>query len=239
MSPIGSSWGNIDIINECMKHHEIDSCGLDYIIQNHNNEFLEYLSQRDLLPSLRDFSNIIRSQNLKALFIFYELDKNSVIPWCGAFSQAIDIIHDENLDFNRVSSKYKGILHYATSYNNIEICKHIMNSMAIEQIDINDQEFSGKTALYLAVKHDNKEITDLLISHGADVNIKNSSGMTALHRAVKNNNKDIAELLISNGIDINAKTNNGKTALKIAIENNYKEIEDLLISHSTKVTKRS
>ncbi|EAY10838.1 ankyrin repeat protein, putative [Trichomonas vaginalis G3] len=224
MSPIGSSWGNIDIINECMKHHEIDSCGLDYIIQSHNNEFLEYLSQRDLLPSLRDFSNIIRSQNLKALFIFYELDKNSVIPWCGAFSQAIDIIHDENLDFNRVSSKYKGILHYATSYNNIEICKHILNSMAIEQIDINDQEFSGKTALYLAVKHDNKEITDLLISHGADVNIKNSSGMTALHRAVKNNNKDIAELLISHVTNINEHNKKEKSPLYFAVKDANNEL---------------
>ena len=64
------------------------------------------------------------------------------------------------------------------------------------------------------MKHNLKEIIELLISKGADINAKTNEnkelllergGETPLHWAVLNKRKDIGELLISKGADINAK----------------------------------
>ena len=59
----------------------------------------------------------------------------------------------------------------------------------------------------------NKETSNLLISHGANVNESDTYGKIALHYAAEYNRKELAELLISHGANINEKDAEGKTCL--------------------------
>lgn len=68
------------------------------------------------------------------------------------------------------------------------------------QMDINHQDKSGKTPLYLAIEHKNTKLMDLLYSLGADgpdTLLVNSSGWTVLHSAVNTDDLDTLKKLIS------------------------------------------
>ncbi|EAY04552.1 hypothetical protein TVAG_244530 [Trichomonas vaginalis G3] len=231
MSIIGR---NTDIINECMKNNELDRNMLDTVMTSHNNKFLEYLLERDLCkPEDFSFKLIIMSHNLKGVFLLFDKDKDSIIPWCATFPQSIDILRDhiQNLNLTKTDKYDKNILHFACLHNNIEICKLILNSSFADQKFINSFKFPDKTALHYAIKNNNKEMVELLISHGADVNAQNNGSYSPLHYAVTKNCNVLIETLVSHGADINATYGyDNTTALHIAVENNSKEAAQILIS---------
>ncbi|EAY12313.1 hypothetical protein TVAG_161190 [Trichomonas vaginalis G3] len=66
----------------------------------------------------------------------------------------------------------------------------------------------GKAALHIAAYHNSKEITELLISHGANINEKDRNGEAALHIAARENSKETFEVLISHGANIDKKRTN-------------------------------
>ena len=57
----------------------------------------------------------------------------------------------------------------------------------------------GKTPLYRAVEGGHKEVTELLIDHGADPNVDDGHGRTPLHLAQMNFRIEVITLLIENG----------------------------------------
>ncbi|EAY08764.1 ankyrin repeat protein, putative [Trichomonas vaginalis G3] len=228
--------GNTDIINESLKNNTIDKECFVCIAASHNNQFLDYIFERNLFNlDISDFAEIIFSQNIKVAFLMFEKNKDSILPWCAAFPQTLEIFKNEDLDFTKKSIRNETILIVAMIYNNTEICKFLIDSLKDKALDINAQDNDKFSALCYAVKNNNKEIAELLISHGAKVDAADDYGEVPLNIAVQNNNQDLIELLISNKADLNACNKNKITALHVAVENNNIEIMNLLFSHGANV----
>ncbi len=69
---------------------------------------------------------------------------------------------------------------------------------------INQKNIGGATALHIAAREKNLEITQMLIDNGADVNIADNEGWTPLMRASLVGDGDIVELLLSKNADATA-----------------------------------
>lgn len=96
--------------------------------------------------------------------------------------------------------------------------------------NVNKGDDDRLSPLHSAAHNNNKEIAELLISHGAKIDAKTSCfEETPLHIATKNDEKETPlhfavfkehrktiELLISDSADIHAKNDDGESALKIA-----------------------
>ncbi|EAY09498.1 KIAA1223 protein, putative [Trichomonas vaginalis G3] len=95
-----------------------------------------------------------------------------------------------------------------------------------------------RTAIHYAALTNNKETSNLLISHGANVNESDKYGKTALHYTAENNFKETAEILISHDANINEKDKYGQTALHLAINANHKEVAELLVSHGANTNEK-
>ncbi|EAX94157.1 ankyrin repeat protein, putative [Trichomonas vaginalis G3] len=230
--------GNTDIINECLKVNQIDRESILNIIVSHNDELLDYIFDRDInIPKDFDFIYPIISQNMKVVVHMFEKDKNSIIPWCAGIPQTIDIIKNENIDLNKVCLSKWSLLHYASYFNNLEICNTLLTRLK-DQNFINAKNKDGTTALHISAISDSKEIAELLISKGADINVRDNEGKTALHYAVINNSKETAKFLLINGADITSATYGGKTALQCAMDANNTEIVKLFIPFYNDIIKK-
>ena len=99
-------------------------------------------------------------------------------------------------------------------------------------VDINLQDATGATALYMACEMNAMRIAnDLLIKGGADPNIKTEDGWTPLMIATIKQYGDIVILLLKYNVDVNLQNIHGATALYMACENNAIHITtDLLKS---------
>ena len=84
-------------------------------------------------------------------------------------------------------------------------------NIRIKTYDADDVEIYGDSALHLAVKSEQTNITKLLLKHGASPNIVNELGQTPLFYAVnESRNYEIIKLLIKYGARINIIDNHGK-----------------------------
>ncbi|EAY00638.1 hypothetical protein TVAG_134280 [Trichomonas vaginalis G3] len=170
---------NTDIINECLKGNKMDKDCLRDIVCSHNNEMLEYVLERNIFTykdfegensnSAAIYEDIIKYQNLKAVFILFEREKKFIVPWCAAFPQTIDILKNEKLP-DKIDFKKRNILQYACMSQNSDIFKFLLNS--VDKIDVNYRDVDKMTALHFAAMYNNIDAARILISHGADVNAK-------------------------------------------------------------------
>ncbi|EAY16490.1 hypothetical protein TVAG_348000 [Trichomonas vaginalis G3] len=265
--------GNQDIINECLKEHKMDIDCLRSIIRTHNHKLLEYVLEREIFELdnfygeiwkygkeenwMNDtsykpvYEDIIRYQNLNAVFLLFKRNKYYIFPWGAAFSQTIDIFKNNTFSNKHNHTKF-GIIYFACkaqnsnigrllleSYNQIIVNNNEGGDECISRgANINEKDDNGKTSLHFAAKNNIKETAELFISYGANINEKDNNGETAFHIAAENNSKEIAELLISHGANINEKDKYGQTTLHIAAENNSKEIAELLISHGANINEK-
>jgi ankyrin repeat protein len=60
---------------------------------------------------------------------------------------------------------------------------------------------------------DDRDISLMLLAHGADVNLRNTGGNTALIYAAARHLTGMIQILVKHGADINAQNNAGTTAL--------------------------
>ncbi|EAX96249.1 hypothetical protein TVAG_205350 [Trichomonas vaginalis G3] len=168
---------NADIINECLKENQMDMDCLREIVNSHNFEMLQFVLDRNIFSSndfcdssfdfLPIFEDIIKYQNLKAVFLLFEKEKSSIIPWCAAFPQTIDIIRNERLpDTNDCMSR--NIIHYACMSQNSDIFMFLFNTSY--KIN-NNHDRKSMTALDYAAIYNNIDAAKILVSHGAEVNI--------------------------------------------------------------------
>lgn len=88
--------------------------------------------------------------------------------------------------------------------------------------------------LCLATMHNQKELVEVLVTHGADVGARLSDGTTALHFAAASGSIEIAKVLIEQGADVNARTTQDSTPLLIAEHLKHRELADLLRKHGAK-----
>lgn len=91
----------------------------------------------------------------------------------------------------------------------------VLKALLEADIDINEKNPNGKTALMLATKNNDFEAVKLLLEHGANVNAKDRQGDTALLLA---EDLEIIQLLLDHGADIKAVNIYGKTVLMKIVE---------------------
>ena len=98
-----------------------------------------------------------------------------------------------------------------------------------EDININERNPNGETALYLAAERGYHRTVEILLDAKADPNIPDNNGKTALYRTVEKDYRQIGKTLLHAGADPNIPDNNGKTALHQAVEKGYPQtIRNLL-----------
>lgn len=94
------------------------------------------------------------------------------------------------------------------------------------KVMINQKNLGGGTALHIACREGNFEITKILIENGAEVNAIDNEGWTALMRASLYGNKDIVKLLLENGVQANILNSIGESALVHAATSNCSDCLD-------------
>ncbi|EAY05709.1 hypothetical protein TVAG_005530 [Trichomonas vaginalis G3] len=252
--------GNTDIINECLKHDMFYYHIVQTSIECHNNQFLEYVLEMELV-NIREywfmFQPIFTSTNLKALFLMYNKYKEGIAPCFAEFPQLNDIIKNKIIDF---TSNIELFLEKAIHHNNFEMVNFFIDyykeNNSLSDSILEDNLFlalffnRSEIAKFLvslgaklnddivlndefidAVRKLNEEIAKLLISIGADVNLEIDDYHSYLHKAVLDNDSKRVALLVKLGANINSKDEDRNTPLHLAImERNY-NIVDLLISH--------
>lgn len=108
-------------------------------------------------------------------------------------------------------------------------------------VDVNQKNASGVTALYSAASGGRKEVVELLLAEGADINEKNAArtDLTALHAAARQGHKEIVEVLLASGADVDVNTGSyyyKRTAAEIAMERNHNEVVKLLIAKGADIS---
>ncbi len=89
---------------------------------------------------------------------------------------------------------------------------------------------ASTSALFDAVKNDDKGAVELLLKQRLDVNARAEDGSTAIEWAAIRDNRDIAALLLKAGANSNLTNEQGIGALYLAIANGSPAMVDLLLS---------
>lgn len=80
-------------------------------------------------------------------------------------------------------------------------------------VDINFQDYSGKTILYWMCLSNNADMVEYLLSKGADHTIAEKQGFYPIHGATHNNFIEVINVLLKHGIDINTQSKDSTTPL--------------------------
>lgn len=87
-------------------------------------------------------------------------------------------------------------LHWAVDNGQIDLIGYMIEN---DGVDVNGQDFLGRTPLHAAVTAGRKDMVELLISYKADVNSRDKQGKTPLKLARELGKKDIEAILLKYG----------------------------------------
>jgi ankyrin repeat protein len=104
-----------------------------------------------------------------------------------------------------------------------------IKELIIKGADINVQDSSGSSALFISSLKGNKEIVNLLLDANADVNTALTFGTTPLAIASQQGHTEIVKRLLEANADVNASLTNGVAPLYVAAQNDNIEIVKLLL----------
>jgi ankyrin repeat protein len=110
-----------------------------------------------------------------------------------------------------------------------------VRTLLSQEIDIDEAQGDGTTALAWTVYWDDLETARHLIDAGADVNLGNYLGVSPLMLAVRNRNPDIVAALLEAGADPNQAMWSGETVLMTAARIGGTEIVTLLLDHGAAI----
>ncbi|KAM7252754.1 hypothetical protein ACFE04_008263 [Oxalis oulophora] len=103
-------------------------------------------------------------------------------------------------------------------------------------IDVNDVDAAGNSALHCAIKPAKRSIekqlrlVSILLKHGARVNQKNPMGLNAVHVAASNGILQVLEVLLMDDSNcINSKSATHETPLFFAVKNDHMDCVELLL----------
>ena len=119
---------------------------------------------------------------------------------------------------------------HAVRYKNNSVVALLLET---PNIDVNQKDDKGRSALHQSVTCGNNEALGLLLNaSGIDVNIVDKKGRSALHEAASDNNIEALEQLLDvSSIDVNIVDNDGQNAVhRAVIEDNIWALE-LLLNH--------
>lgn len=118
-------------------------------------------------------------------------------------------------------------LHVAVQAKQIEMVKALIK----REIDVNNKNTDGETALHLAIQNESLEISKVLLESGAGVNLTDRDDYSPLHLASKINNLEFSSLLISHGASPNFRTFNGDSPIHLAASVGNLKIVNYLLNN--------
>ncbi|CAI9744133.1 serine/threonine-protein phosphatase 6 regulatory ankyrin repeat subunit B-like isoform X15 [Octopus vulgaris] len=153
------------------------------------------------------------------------------------FSHETDVVAflvSSGANVNKQNSFGNTPLHRAVVNKYEDVVKVLLNSKENNNLQVNQGNNRGQTALYYACRYGQINIVELLLQqNGIDVNAVENKGFTALHLACQYGSKDVVELLLQqNGSDICAVTKQGHTPLHIASAHGRTEVVELLLQQN-------
>lgn len=83
---------------------------------------------------------------------------------------------------------------------------------------VNETDYSGRSALWIASRNGNFRVAALCLQHGADVNLASESGRSPLFIACRLGHIEVVELLLTRGADANLHTKFGAAPLDAACQ---------------------
>lgn len=88
----------------------------------------------------------------------------------------------------------------------------------ILNFDLESVDENGDTVLHFAVKNEDYELLDIILSYVPDLDVENLDGDSALHLAVKIGNSEIVRMLIDFGASTHVRDSRKRTPEKLAAE---------------------
>ena len=113
-------------------------------------------------------------------------------------------------------------LHSAVQDGQDDIVLHLLSE---RNDDPNQKSPEGKTAVHLAIEHENAFALSLLIAHGADLSLVDGDGNAPLHIACQHCDFGTVMVLLSKGADVLTVDGDGKTPLWLLCENVHEPAE--------------
>ena len=180
-------------------------------LQGSIDRTVEEMIKNDMVKDVKELEMFGSRLNEKKVRIFRHSNNESL--WMRAFKSAnvknmkYLLSIDPNIDINE-QDKQNGRtpIIYASIYNNMKTLTFLLSQ---QQINVNQCDNNGWTALLYAVHNGSFDLTKLLLEAGADVNVTTSeTGQTPIILSAVSKSVNIAELIISQSqiIDINHRT---------------------------------
>lgn len=122
------------------------------------------------------------------------------------------------------------LLFYHLKYQQVEEATLMLQR---REVNVNDQDINGKTALHVACEFNIPIIVKLLVNYGANPTIPTHLDIgfyTPLHKACEKGSREIVEMLIRAGADLDARNKVGQTPLHIAVRQRNADLAKYLIS---------
>ncbi len=117
---------------------------------------------------------------------------------------------------NQVDEKGNTLLHYAITYNRLEICYFLINS----HIFLNAQNHLGMTPILLAIHKNMISICDSLLKNNCDVTLRTDKGETPFYYAFLYGREEIIKLFIEyRKADFTQKNQNGENIIFALVRN--------------------
>lgn len=117
-------------------------------------------------------------------------------------------------------------------YKYAEIADKILLQMFLQHgLDVNIQDFGGRTLLSFACKFGDSSFVAFLLEQGADPSIPQDSGETPFMVAAARGHLSCMKLLLEHKADPNYSSKDGRTALSEAIDNFQTETVHFLLGN--------
>lgn len=113
--------------------------------------------------------------------------------------------------FDKACRDPASILHYAAPFVDFEDLKRGAR--------VDDVDFSGRSALWIAARNGRLEIARMLADRGANIDSRSESGRTPLFIACRMDEVSIVSFLLSRGANPNLETKFGSTPLDACVQN--------------------
>lgn len=192
-------------------------------------------------------------------------DKNGCTPLhlalrMGHESVARQLLEGSGFGKNPKDTYNRALFSCATQTGNAPMLKLLLESLEPNDIaDINALDENGQTLLWSAVKRQDIDVMELLLTKdevtlhllvqrgewslvrvllkaGYNVDIRDNLGRSALHIATILGHFDIAKSLVSFGASVDCKDGRGNTALRLAIQRKRCNFIDMLLENSADIT---
>lgn len=134
-----------------------------------------------------------------------------------------------------------GLLHLACSNDKPNVLEYLLNSNDFKE-GMEEMNDSGKTPIFMAIRHGSLECLKLLVKAGANVEAKDIENWTALHEAVKAGDEklEILKYLIDEcKVDVNSVDDDGWTALHVAARFSATEAVQILVNAGCEVNAKT